>query len=140
MQSKTTPTGRVCSKCQRDLPADQFYKDARYPDGLRRWCRACCGANVIARYYRLSVRERREMDLRKTHGITHDEYDALLGAQGGACGICGLTFEEYLHVDHDHETGAVRGLLCRRCNTGMGQLGDTVEGLQRALDYLLKAS
>jgi hypothetical protein len=55
------------------------------------------------------------------------------------CEICGFA-DEALCVDHDHETGRIRGVLCRRCNRSIGQLGDTPEHLQRALDYLLRST
>jgi hypothetical protein len=53
----------------------------------------------------------------------------------GACDLCGKQADN-LHIDHDHSTGQVRGVLCSSCNTGLGKLGDTIEGLQRAITYL----
>lgn len=56
----------------------------------------------------------------KALGITAEEYDLRLAAQGGGCAICGATPKtRRLHVDHDHKTGAVRGLLCLRCNRNL---------------------
>jgi hypothetical protein len=64
----------------------------------------------------------------------------MLVAQGGGCAICGSTDTkgpgQFFAVDHCHETGAVRGLLCLCCNTALGQLGDDVDLLRRAIDYL----
>jgi hypothetical protein len=83
------------------------------------------------------------------YGITPKEYNSLLAEQGGVCAICQKPETELggkhkrlvrqLAVDHDHETGQVRGLLCRRCNTAIGFLGDDVAGLWRAIDYLTRA-
>ncbi len=73
--------------------------------------------------------------LKREYGMTPEEYDALMAKQDCCCGICGKRSKK-LDVDHDHDTGAVRGLLCRACNVALGNLGDTAEGLQRALDYL----
>ena len=64
----------------------------------------------------------------------------MLEAQGHKCAICSSTDKgkgkQFFCVDHCHTTGKVRGLLCAPCNKALGQLGDTEEALQRALDYL----
>lgn len=59
-----------------------------------------------------------------------------------ACDCCGdvITDNQMLHFDHDHITGTFRGWVCRRCNTGIGNLGDTIEGLQNAIEYLKRTS
>lgn len=75
----------------------------------------------------------------KKYGITPEEYDALVAAAGGRCEICGRSQEDDgrdLNVDHDHETGKVRGLLCKRCNLALGYLGDDPALAARAADYL----
>lgn len=80
----------------------------------------------------------RELMLLRTYGITAAEYHERLKSQGGACAICrshpgdGVN----LAVDHCHESGLVRGLLCDGCNFAIGRLGDTSHGVQRALSYL----
>lgn len=79
---------------------------------------------------------RRAYELDRHYGITPEEYDAMLARQAGACGVCGCRPAGALHVDHDHESGAVRGLLCGSCNLGLGKLGDSIEALERALAYL----
>ena len=86
------------------------------------------------------IRERR---LRNKYGIPLEEFDALLASQGGGCGICGKTepggFANQWHVDHDHETGEVRGLLCMTCNTGCGMFGDDPECMEKAIAYLRRS-
>lgn len=66
----------------------------------------------------------------------------MLEAQEGVCAICGKPETKpnakYLAVDHNHETGVIRGLLCNNCNRALGLLGDNVETLQNAINYLLK--
>ncbi|WP_344447709.1 endonuclease domain-containing protein [Kitasatospora nipponensis] len=63
----------------------------------------------------------------------------MLADQGSCCAVCGLLAgDRALQVDHCHTTGRVRGLLCRKCNSGIGMLGDSPEGVQRALSYLLR--
>lgn len=70
------------------------------------------------------------------YGITVAELDSLYEFQDGLCGICSRTLGKKYCIDHCHETNVVRGLLCTGCNTGLGQLGDNIAGLQRAIDYL----
>lgn len=83
-------------------------------------------------------RKNREGHLRRKYGMTMAEYDALLERQGGVCAICGRPPRDdiSLHVDHEHETGAIRGLLCFRCNNAVGDFDDDPVVLQRAADYL----
>lgn len=68
------------------------------------------------------------------HGLTIEDYERLLAEQRGGCALCGST--DRLCVDHDHETGRVRGILCFKCNTAIGMLGDSAAGLRRAFEYL----
>jgi hypothetical protein len=76
--------------------------------------------------------------LRRKYGISHEEYEALLHAQGGRCAICRREPNPKisLHVDHDHETGAVRGLLCVRCNNGIALFDEDHEVLRDIAGYL----
>lgn len=87
----------------------------------------------------------RDTMLRQNRGMTLRQYQEMWERQGGKCAICR---DEIVHkaafekgrgiacVDHDHETGKVRGLLCHHCNRALGTFGDNVEGLKRALAYL----
>lgn len=77
--------------------------------------------------------------LKNKYGITVEIYDSLLKSQDNRCAICNRHISEIksnLVIDHNHTTGAVRGLLCSRCNTGIGQLGDSVDLLEKAIQYL----
>jgi hypothetical protein len=80
--------------------------------------------------------------LANRYRLTTAQFDALIEAQGNACAICGAHPPKgrRLHIDHDHETGAVRGLLCSRCNQGVGFFRDIPELLVRAAGYLRKAA
>lgn len=89
--------------------------------------------------------ENRRAHWRKKYGITEERYYELLAAQNGVCAICGqperdvdsrLGVKRLLAVDHCHSTGAVRGLLCRRCNTGIGLLDHDVARFMAAARYL----
>lgn len=115
----------VCPRCRQRLPRHLFLT----PAGNRQsYCPPC------------TVAWHRNNRYLTKYGITADEYDALLASQGGKCGICGSAEEgrgyKWLHVDHCHDTGAVRGILCSTCNTGIGHLGDSPERLRQALKYL----
>jgi hypothetical protein len=94
--------------------------------------------------YKSKSEEWRATGLRR-YGLTIEEYDALLAAQGGCCAICGRTEaggrHRRLHVDHDHgfahgDKAGVRGLLCTSCNMGLGRFKDDAVNLRRAADYL----
>ena len=80
------------------------------------------------------------MHLLKKYGIRVEEYDILLAAQGGTCATCdattGSSHREVLSVDHHHTTGEVRGLLCMRCNTAIGLIGDDPRRAERIAEYL----
>ena len=84
----------------------------------------------------------RDTNMRLLYGLTLVQYEAILKAQDGRCAICGTLrsggIGRHLHIDHDHVTGKVRGLLCNACNKGIGFLGDSPAGLWAAEQYLLK--
>jgi Autographiviridae endonuclease VII len=156
-----------CKKCGVDKPLDDFYRARRAADGYRSECKECNLAAKRARYranpqphidrvrawrnanveraretQRRANRRRRgkarDDHLRRTFGISSEEYDAMLAEQGGVCGICGSPPPDgsSLHVDHDAKTGRIRGLLCFRCNAALGQLRDSVDLLLAGADYL----
>lgn len=71
------------------------------------------------------------------YGLTPEAHGAMLQRQGGVCAICKRPpSDRGLFVDHDHDTGTVRGLLCPACNTALGLLGDNLAGLLSAVSYL----
>jgi hypothetical protein len=92
---------------------------------------------------KLTPETRRRRLLAKKYGITPKCYAEMLQAQGGACAGCGLPEADNVHgvlaVDHDHETGAVRGLLCNGCNTALGLVKEDVSTMQTLIDYLRKS-
>lgn len=83
--------------------------------------------------------ETRETDLMRRYGMTMLQYNALFMEQGGRCAICG-TMEcksgKSLGVDHCHDTGHIRGLLCLACNLGLGKFNDDSALLAKALHYM----
>ncbi|MHA2044102.1 MAG: endonuclease VII domain-containing protein [Candidatus Thorarchaeota archaeon] len=80
---------------------------------------------------------KRALDLRQKYNMTVEDYDTLLADQDGKCAICySPPSSRRLDVDHNHSTGEVRGLLCAKCNTGIGLFDDSTVALQKAIDYL----
>ena len=97
------------------------------------------GKEGMARYYKENKDRFRNSNYKRTYGISLDDYNSILTKQNFKCVLCGRHTSEVsrgLHVDHCHETGKVRGLLCLGCNAGLGMLGDNVEGLEKAIKYL----
>lgn len=80
---------------------------------------------------------RRNSAYRQKYGITMVEALDLLNSQGGGCALCKIDLDEKtMNVDHCHKNGHVRGILCGKCNTGIGLLGDTHEALLEAASYV----
>jgi hypothetical protein len=84
--------------------------------------------------------------IKKTYNLTESQYAEWVVKQGGCCGICGKEpsgewhGDRMLNVDHNHETGAVRGLLCNQCNRALGLFGDSAARLQEAINYLERSN
>ena len=150
----SNPLHKTCSKCKKELPAtlEYFYREKIVKSGLSSRCKKCkyeCSKKYKRKYARRYKRHNpeyaREYHLRKTYGITIEQYNQMVGAQGGVCAICRspetLTFKSKikpLSVDHDHKTGKVRQLLCDRCNNVLGRVDDDKELLLRLSLYLEK--
>lgn len=152
-----SPDGLVrCTKCGEVRSATDFRAEPRNADGLRSQCKICDRA--FARQWQQDTgqadRWRREnpdrvaqisrrSSLRRKYDMTEDDYSDLLAWQGGGCAICGSPTSRakgwpHLVVDHCHDTGVVRGLLCNPCNTGIGGLQDDPVMVIRAARYLLR--
>ena len=132
-----------CTKCG-STDADNFHPSMPYK------CRPCLAE--WQRGYRASQkgkpgwkRTQRRYAMRKRYGIELEEYQALYEAQGGKCAICRVPVDDLggpkkhrlLHIDHDHATGVVRGLLCNPCNRALGFLRDDPEIALAAAEYLV---
>lgn len=76
--------------------------------------------------------------LRATYGLTLTQYEQMFYDQDGRCAICQQFSLKTLCVDHDHATGAVRGLLCVNCNAALGKYGDSPERIDSAINYLIE--
>lgn len=99
-----------------------------------RFCPACL-THMHREWQEQTAASGTESRLRSKYGIDLDDHAAMFRLQQGACAICNRT-DRRLVVDHDHETGAVRGLLCARCNSGIGLLGDDADVAEAAVLYL----
>jgi hypothetical protein len=142
------PATKPCRDCGAHKPLDQFplQKGGRW--GRHPLCKPCRAAQERERYQRYRDRilatqaadparreKQRWRDLRRRRGASREQYEAMYKAQRGRCAICG-TPHDVLHVDHDHSTGRVRGLLCGRCNLALGHFRDDPEALRAAARYL----
>lgn len=156
---------KIRKKCGEAKPLDQFYKAEGTRDGVRGECIDCAkvvrrqwyeankdkAVEAARRWqqrnpertaaYREEYRNRperkramRDRHYRMTYGISADDFDALLAGQGGVCAICDVP--DPAHLDHDHRTGEIRGILCVNCNQGLGKFGDDLAVLERAVAYL----
>lgn len=110
------------------LPVTEFYKRKRSSDGLHTWCKTCCKANARAHTPKnKKIAAHRRSHMKTTYELTELEYQTLMTEQDGKCAICLDEFGDRkdVMIDHNHETGKVRGLLCRSCNTGLGFFKDS---------------
>ena len=141
-------TTKVCSKCKKTKDISCFYPHVR--DKRRSVCKECHLSLKKQRYAenpepsRAKNRERqhkvgRWQKTRHKYGIGEKEYNELLVKQRGYCAICGVhqtNLKQPLGVDHNHETGKVRGLLCLKCNFAIGYLQEDTRIILAALRYL----
>jgi hypothetical protein len=131
---------KTCTKCGIGKPISAFYTHKSCAGGHRPECKACCNAACKVRLANDPLLNRRS-HLKRKFGIDHKRYEEILASQGGGCAICGSAKSrngQMLHIDHDHVTGEIRGVLCDKCNRGIGLLGDSAERLEAARNYLDK--
>lgn len=154
-------TEKKCPRCATVKPAAEFPLNPSTETGLASYCSPCKLKYTQERARLPKVREAskanqkraRESDperffgyrIKKAYNITVEDYNRILDAQDGKCAICGAVPDGKLHVDHDHSCcpgqkrscgQCVRGLLCTRCNTGLGMFQDSVSKLKAAIRYL----
>ena len=152
---------KQCPRCKEVKPLDGFSNNKGRPDGLSVYCRECLhddNTTPAMREYKRSYAEKiykadqatanaRQKDyreknrspyLRYQYGMTQNDYDLWFEKQNGVCRICGNAPPDgrNLHVDHDHATGVVRGLLCQTCNSMLGMAQDNVDILAAGIAYL----
>jgi 5-methylcytosine-specific restriction endonuclease McrA len=126
------PTYRERSR-ERNRRYRAAHRDKINEQKRRRWA---LDGELRSKAYARRVKIQRKTHLKLTYGISVQEYEAMLAQQGGLCAICNRKFDKPLHVDHCHATNAIRGLLCRNCNVGLGCYEDNPALFQRAKAYL----
>jgi hypothetical protein len=118
-------------------PLDEFPKNRRTRTGRAVYCKPCHnrrGCETRERLYGGS----RHYHLVRRYGVSAAAVEAMIVAQGGVCAICGGP--DPVHVDHDHVTGRIRGVLCFNCNGGLGQFKDDISSLRVAIAYLERSA
>lgn len=161
-----TEEGRLCRTCGERKSDDCFGKDPRSKNGRAWRCKACALKQHAAwraanpehmrdqsrgeakrRRKRNSEKERinqRKWHIKTKYGISTERAEAILADQGGKCPVCEMTISftfdrverSAAHIDHNHVTGSIRGILCSSCNTAIGKLKDSEMVLWRAILYL----
>jgi len=139
-----------CNKCLADLPLSMFHRESRNKDGRKYTCKTCQNADKRERRARnpekVAEENKRRRESRgptrwerlsRLYNLSKEEYYSLLESQGNCCAICKTVHKKY-HVDHCHESGIVRGILCSKCNTGLGKFNDNPDMLMLAVRYLKK--
>lgn len=142
-------TTRTCTTCGVDKDSSYFGVIETTPAGYRKYRSSCddCRVNeAAAAAFRRAARPEshkrrdRKRGIARTFGLTVEEYDAawetFLREQGGLCAVCQAVEPDRL--DHDHENGRLRGLLCHACNVAAGFLRDEPERVERLAVYLRK--
>lgn len=141
-------TIKVCSNCHEEKPAtsEYFYHLKSAKDGLQYVCKYC-QYDLRKEYHKeylrspAGKRSERKRTLKKRYGISVECYEKMLEDQNGVCAICGaFPGKRRLHVDHNHKTGEVRGLLCNNCNVGIGHAQEDITTLKKMIYYLEKGT
>ena len=155
---------KKCTKCLEDKPRSEFYKESKVKSGLQSQCKSCV-LDKSKRHYlenkdRIAEKNRarrlgnkdkyatRQRDYK--YKMSSEQYQKLLEEQNHACAICGKVNAsgQDLYVDHDHSCcfgskscgKCIRGLLCSKCNMALGLFDDSIESLNKAVEYRKKYS
>ena len=131
-----------CSGCKEDQPYMNFPRNARQPTGYHNRCKVC-HSNAEKKRYRENKADIVASRRLRRHGVSAHTYEFLMKSQDGKCADCERPFADLESgpcVDHDHDTGRVRALLCNACNLRLGMAHHSVDVLIRDVIYLLKHS
>lgn len=125
---------KVCKRCTEEKCLVEFGVDRHSKDGHSRYCKPCnvlARREVVARNPEQRKKTQRKADIKRWYGVTPECYDERMSL--GYCEVCGDTHK--LVYDHDHTTGAFRGVLCDRCNVALGSLRDDPVIIRRLAEY-----
>ena len=122
-----------CPDCGLAKPLEAFPRSRATKSGRFTYCKPCHNARTKRNKERRYGGERNFL-LKLRYGVDSDEVDGILAEQGFLCPIC--LSQRPQHVDHDHQTGKVRGVLCFNCNGALGRFEDDVTRLRAAMEYL----
>jgi hypothetical protein len=129
---------KACSQCKIEKPLTEFFSNKSRKDGKHHQC-AICHRIRTKKWQQLNPDKVKNNVLKYQYGITLEKYLEILEAQNGRCKICGTDIpggKGSFHVDHCHDSGKVRGLLCHYCNVGIGNFKDNISTLASAILYL----
>lgn len=147
LESRITEDGRRCSGCRRRFPLADFSPDAGHYDGLSPYCRPCAARAGRRRLQSLDPEQReerrrhsRKYDVERLYGVPFDQILGIQKRQDNLCKICkepvDVEGKRSGGVDHCHATNRIRGILCIKCNAGIGQFRDRPDLLRAAATYL----
>jgi DNA-directed RNA polymerase subunit RPC12/RpoP len=128
-----------CSTCKTEKESSEFNKNKSGKFGLHNQCRDCTKLWKPTPEALAKARKKtREWNRLKLTGFTPNDFEEKLAEQNNKCAICGTEDPGATnwHADHDHKTGQKRGILCHKCNTGLGLLKDDIDILCSAIEYL----
>lgn len=130
---------KICSKCNQEKSFDLFTNDKSKKDGKTNDCKTCRNQTYKKYYSTEKGKNNQKARTRKYYtGFSSEEFKLKFETQGNVCAICGTDDPGKLDfcADHCHETGQKRGVLCRKCNSGLGHFGDDIETIKKAVEYL----
>lgn len=125
-----------CADCGEDKEIEEFPRHRAMKSGRGKYCKPCHNRRNRETVRRLHGNTR-HYHLQQRYGISEAQLEAMKASQGGLCAICGTN--PAVHVDHDHETGRVRAILCESCNGFLGAFADDRKLLEAAIQYLEKS-
>jgi hypothetical protein len=133
---------KICIACKKDKPIEEFSIKRGKATGK---CRDCHN-DYQRQYYALpgnTEKQRQRVTAHRATGLPKAQkynisVEEMQRYLSGMCNLCGL--KQAVVIDHDHDTGTVRGGLCGTCNVGLGMFSDNIEGLERAIEYLRAGS